>query len=334
MKKNIDILLSVIDNYGDMGFACELLIWLERVYPWVFVYDIWTDDVWAVTSFFERNRGSLSEYRVNMMEKFCEEIQSSFCISLFHGFIPDIRFFQNPSMILRVDYLSLDPLWVGHHEKEHIGSTEGRKIIEIIPSPLPEGGGIFPCLLWKHTRQDIADMFSLDISKEWISIFVYPETLSSCIDFSDIPPDREILLLWSTRGMHPEAKDKHIHFFPFLTLELFHHVLAHSLWSIIRGELSWMNMVALEKPFFWDMYKSLGGFPEEQSRQFLELFEVSSNYRGIHNHINTGFPWKFSLHECEYLLMSWKWNMSLKKKKPKDLIHEVKKFIDSFYFSL
>lgn len=133
-------------------------------------------------------------------------------------------------------------------------------------------------------------MFSLDFSKEWISIFVYPETLSSCIDFSDIPPDREILLLGIPTEMQKQIPHTSIHFLPFLSLDIFHHVLAHSLWSIIRGELSWMNMVALEKPFFWDMYKSLGGFPEEQSRQFLELFEVSSNYRGIHNHINTGFP--------------------------------------------
>ncbi len=98
-------------------------------------------------SFFEKNRDSLPGYSVNMLEKFGEENLSSFCISLFHGFIPERRFFQNPSMILRVDYLSLDPVWMRNHEKEHIGSTEGRKIREIIPSPLPDGGGIFPCLI-------------------------------------------------------------------------------------------------------------------------------------------------------------------------------------------
>lgn len=73
-----------------------------------------------------------------MLEKFGEDNQSSFCISLFHGFIPERRFFQNPSMILRIDYLSLDRVWMRNHEKEHIGSTEGRKIIEIIPSPFPQ----------------------------------------------------------------------------------------------------------------------------------------------------------------------------------------------------
>ncbi len=133
-------------------------------------------------------------------------------------------------------------------------------------------------------------MFSLDFSKEWISIFVYPETLTSCIDFSDIPPDRAILLLGVSKEIQKQFVHKNIHFLPFLSIELFHHILDFSLWSIIRGEISWMNMVALGKPFFWDIYKSLGGFPEEHDRQFLELFEISTNYRDIHNRINMCFP--------------------------------------------
>lgn len=133
-------------------------------------------------------------------------------------------------------------------------------------------------------------MFSLDFSKEWISIFVYPQTLSVHIDFTIVPHDREILLLGVPIETQKQSIYKNIHYLPFLSLDLFHHILAQSFWSIIRGELSWMNVVALEKPFFWDMYKSLGGFPEEQSRQFLELSEATASYRDIHNHINTGFP--------------------------------------------
>jgi hypothetical protein len=48
----IDILLSVVDNYGDIGFALELVYSLEYLSPDRYSYTIWTDNLSSVERFF------------------------------------------------------------------------------------------------------------------------------------------------------------------------------------------------------------------------------------------------------------------------------------------
>jgi hypothetical protein len=62
--------------------------------------------------------------------------KSAIALSILHSPIPDIDLFEPHTLILRIDYVSLDPLWVAYNETEHISSTADRQIIEIIPSPL------------------------------------------------------------------------------------------------------------------------------------------------------------------------------------------------------
>ena len=57
-------------------------------------------------------------------------------ISILPSPIPDLDLFAPHALILRLDYISLDPLWLIYNETEHIASTADRQIIEIIPSPL------------------------------------------------------------------------------------------------------------------------------------------------------------------------------------------------------
>jgi hypothetical protein len=47
----IDIFVTVIDNYGDMGFACELISAIEQEYGEQYTCVIWTDDVMAMSDF-------------------------------------------------------------------------------------------------------------------------------------------------------------------------------------------------------------------------------------------------------------------------------------------
>ena len=47
----IDIFVDIVDNYGDMGFACESILALETEYPGIFTYVIWTNNTQKMTSF-------------------------------------------------------------------------------------------------------------------------------------------------------------------------------------------------------------------------------------------------------------------------------------------
>jgi hypothetical protein len=133
----IDIILSVIDNFGDVGFAVELIAGIEREYPGLYETIIWTDSVDLVVGFTNQNKDILGAYHVEHIGEFGRERLSHLALSLFHAPIPDAQFFALQSLVLRIDYLSLDPTWVRHHSSAHIESSQDRQIIEIIPSPLP-----------------------------------------------------------------------------------------------------------------------------------------------------------------------------------------------------
>ncbi len=140
MKKNIDIIFSVIDNYGDMGFTAELLIGIEQVNPGEYAFTIWTDHVPLVEQFFSCNQENLPEYTVQLRHNFGNVRKSQCTFTLFHALLPDRHYFEDNSLVLRVDYLSFDPVWNQYHESEHISSTLHHRVIEIIPSVLPHTG--------------------------------------------------------------------------------------------------------------------------------------------------------------------------------------------------
>lgn len=62
--------------------------------------------------------------------------RSAIGISILHAPIPGMDFFVPRALILRVDYLSLDPNWISQNGTEYILSTPDRQIIELIPSVL------------------------------------------------------------------------------------------------------------------------------------------------------------------------------------------------------
>ena len=66
----------------------------------------------------------------------------------------------------------------------------------------------------------------------------------------------------------------------------FYLLIDTSQFVIIRGEVSFAHVIQGSIPFFWDMYKSIGGFPSEQSKQFLSMIEANSEYREIHQILN------------------------------------------------
>lgn len=137
MKKNIDVIFSVIDNYGDMGFTAELLIGIEKASPDIYHFTIWTDNIDVVESFFILNQEYLPAYSIHARQDFGKTRKSQCAFALFHALIPDQQYFEQNSLTLRVDYLSFDPVWNQYHESEHISSTSSHCVIELIPSVFP-----------------------------------------------------------------------------------------------------------------------------------------------------------------------------------------------------
>ena len=74
----------------------------------------------------------------------------------------------------------------------------------------------------------------------------------------------------------------------FLKIDEYYELFHLADMNIIRGDGSIVQAIHTEKPFLWDIYKEIGGFPESISDQFLDFLKPSSSYIDIHNEFNTG----------------------------------------------
>ena len=136
MKKQvINICVAVIDNFGDMGFACELIASMESLKSGRYHFDIWTDDRVRVEGFFSMNSDILGTYTVRDTYQISEKI-GNITFLLFHHPLPLEYVKSEKELIFRIDYLSFDPEWTSKNGAEHIDSTPECTIIELIPSPL------------------------------------------------------------------------------------------------------------------------------------------------------------------------------------------------------
>ncbi len=127
---------------------------------------------------------------------------------------------------------------------------------------------------------------------------------------------------------------ENIIFLPFVSLDIFHHLIAESEWSIVRGEVSFVSTVALGKPFFWDMYKEIGGFHSLQSEQFLETFLADEIYRDIHSRLNRREEKRVLFSELSKVTRENDDILRFPLEHTNNLIVEIKKYIDRFEFSL
>ncbi len=326
----IDILLSVVDNYGDMGFACELVISFEQAYPSEHHFRIFTDNVEKVGEFFLRNKHLLGKYEITSYNEFIPEGSSDILFALFHFPIP--TFHDNTRrLILRFDYISFDPVWLAHNENEHIYSTEHTKVIEVIPSPIRWG-----CWLIHHhspesTRETWLKQNNLSqdlASKKWVTMFMYDSTIEH-IDFSGFPGD---VCIFVFSEKYPIQKN--IIVLQFLSLDAYYSLLKISDCNIVRGEVSFVQSLLSGKPFLWDMYKGKGWFPNEQSEQFLTYGNFSDIYKESHFIVNQQVEGKIIYQDINSLMKDPGIFSVYQEHKIKDLTRETKKHIDRFYFSL
>ena len=86
----IDILLNVIDNFGDIGFCSELISAWRREVDTDSIFCIWTNNTSAVSSFVDKNRHILGRIEIKHIDDFGRERLSNIVLALFHADIPDV----------------------------------------------------------------------------------------------------------------------------------------------------------------------------------------------------------------------------------------------------
>jgi len=328
-QPTIDIILSVIDNYGDIGFACELMAAWRREVGTETIFVIWTDHIPEVTSFVDKNRHLLGEVEIHDYSLFWALRRTSVVWDLFHAKIPERQYFSEGTLILRIDYLSFDSSWTVHHLDEHIASTGSRQIIEVIPSPLSGGWGLIPAYDTGISRYDLATTYWLDEGKEWIVVFAYPSTME-VLYFDTIDKGSQVLVFGSEKIFEQENIIK----MPWVDIATWHALVDESAWTLVRGEVSAVASIVRDKLAFWDMYKMIGGFHSEQSEAYLTMIHTNDIYRDIHKRLNGQKTWGIMWSELEKYIKKYSIPTIPASERTKNLITEIKKCIDSHEFSI
>jgi hypothetical protein len=343
----IDIILSVIDNYGDIGFACELIAAWRREIGSDTTFVIWTNQVSQVTSFVSKNQHLLGKVEIQRKGDFWKARLSDIALALFHADIPEIEYFTKGALVLRIDYLSFDKTWLVHHLHEHIASTSDRRIIEVIPSPIPESAWLLYPYDTSITRDILANTYNLDRDKNWIIVFAYPSTLQDILTFDNIDNHTQVLVfgieredmtfLQSTKARLRAVgpwNDGDMIWIPWVDIATWHALVDESAWTLVRGEVSAVASIMRGKLAFWDMYKEIGWLNHEQSKDYLNMSSTDSAYRDIHERLNWQKTWWIYWSELEQYIQKNSIPQMYGRERTKNLITEIKKCIDSHEFSI
>lgn len=321
-QKNIDIFVTIIDNFGDIWFVLETILYFQNKYPNQYFFTIWTNEDLKLQKIFELNNltDNIKIDNVDNWRKFGEV-----AISFLHSDFPKGEY----GLVLRVDYLSLNDDWLEYNNKFHISSTEKNKIIELIPSPKSSGSWLLPFSINHENKIFFEDFLrqnlsNIDKSKKILSMFVYGDTLKK-IDF-DLDKNLEILV-FGVKNLENKNFPKNVHFMSFLNIENFYNILYFSDYIITRGEASFMQILQFGKPFLWDIYHTIWGFPDEQSEEFLDFLWVSEDFANLQKKL-----WhsdKISISE----IVDWLENSTkfFPKREYKNLAEEIKKFLDEYF---
>lgn len=269
-KIHIDAFVSIIDNFGDMGFVLEFVKYFEQKYGEAYSFHIFTNEKIVLQNIFSLNDISQNTEIIDVEDwRKCGDT----AIVFLHAEFPREAY----RMVFRVDYLSFDSEWLSQNNTEHIASTSAHRIVEYIPSPLPGGAGLLPKISSGISFEEIAAKYHLHAYKKLFSIFSYADTLAK-IDFENIPDGVQVAIFGAKNFAQ---KSENIIVMPFVSVDEMYTIFENSEYIVTRGEVSFMQVLQMGKPFFWDMYHTIGGFPELQSKQFLSFIGASENYKNL-----------------------------------------------------
>ncbi len=320
-QKNIDIFVEIIDNFGDMGFVGEFLYYFDKNFDKNFSFSIYTNQKEILKNFLNlQNIANIP--KIHSVEQW--QKAGDIAISFFHSPVKKGIY----SLTLRVDYLSMNDTWLDNNFGEHIFSQKNFPIIELIPSPKNTGSGLLPAIPQKFSKNFFAEKYQLNINKKWFSIFCYGDTLTK-LDLENIPKNIEICL-FGTKNFK-KTNQKNIFILPMMSFEEMYNFFQNSDYIITRGEVSFSQVLQMWKPFLWDIYHAIGGFPTEQSEEYLRFMNFSKNFEKLQ---------KKMWHNNEYITLDeiiiWLKNeaKNFKKRKIKNFCEEVKNLLDKYENSI
>lgn len=275
----VDIYAEVIDNYGDMAFAINLI---EQVHMRSDEKIRLFSNSQEVYTLFVGNlrKPNLVEYRdfstlqdtppsTQIWNLFDKKIPYTYLESF--DFQIDIINFSY--FLLHEQKNLLSPSIASLHKKE-VYRNKNISVRSCIVSLLP--GTAWVCIhdiSENKEKEDVLQKLGKNTEyasrKKWVSIFAYPETLKKMKEF--IKQENEILFI--IIGKHELVWDNIISL-PFQSLKEYRALLCVCNINIVRGENSLIDAILAGKAFLWDIYKERNGAHEEKIEDFIEFLKV------------------------------------------------------------
>lgn len=291
---SIDFYVSVIDNYGDMGFAVNLALSLQEKYPNMSIR-FFSDDENLFQKFFRGNTPEWIEYlSLDTVDKESPPAPAKLICNLFDRPLPKIYLAKFPyeKTIVSFSYFLLHSGLESLHKTMYVLESGYDTVIHFIPSLLPLGGGIIinPIieerrreLLWdglipgrkRFLREMNGANFPIhsenqDIcEKKWISIFVYRETLEKILPI--IESDISNTVFWICGDTQWMGESPSYRIFPFLSLEDYGVFQSLCDANIVRWENSLCQSLLSGRPALWDIYKESNGAHLEKIEDYLSF---------------------------------------------------------------
>ncbi|MDD2916856.1 MAG: elongation factor P maturation arginine rhamnosyltransferase EarP [Candidatus Gracilibacteria bacterium] len=292
---SIDFYVSVIDNYGDMGFAVNLAHTLHAKYPNT-VFRFFSDNEPLFRVFFPNSIPPWVEYLPLEILSRTEGIPtpSRLIYSFFDYKLPKAYLvrFPFPKTIVVFSYFLLHKGLESLHGTTYVLENGYDTVIHFVPSLLPGGGGI---ILNPQIEQEKKKLLRLPIvearkqflehidcqneaeadiyEKKWVSIFVYQDTLAEILPV--IVSDQSDAVYWICGNPTGIQETAHCRFLPFLSLVDYGVFLSLCDANIVRGENSLCQALISGKPTLWDIYKESNGAHREKIEDYCHFLKYT-----------------------------------------------------------
>lgn len=290
--KTIDFYVSVIDNYGDMGFAVNLAQTLHARYPHM-AFRFFCDNENLFRKFFPDSvPGWIGYFSLEILTQSNTPTPSSMICSFFDYKIPKeyLARFDYPKTIVVFSYFLLHQGLESLHATKYTLENGHDTIIHFVPSLLSGGGWIIVNpeiqegkskllnMPMGTARQNFLNQIGYTVTpiglceRSWISVFVYEKTLEQILPA--IAHDTSDTIYWICGNPSWVQENSRIRILPFLSLRDYGVFLSLCDANVVRWENSLCQALLSGKPALWDIYKESNGAHDEKINDYLMFLET------------------------------------------------------------
>ena len=247
--QNIDIYVDVIDNFWDMWFAFDIAKNLIKNDENRFIRFFWNDKELFLKLSWNKDILNIKYFDLTEINalKPSEIILNFFDRKIDYDFLNKFEF--------NINLIIFWYFWI-HNWIQSLHNTfyeqKNVSVTHFIPSVLENTGWIILQDFWKNiTKKSFFPWKNDDFyQKNWISVFVYPETFEIIKDL--ILKDKENLyFIFDDRN---KLSWENIIQMPFLEIDEYYNFLKVCQKNIVRGENSFIKAILAWKPYLWDIY--------------------------------------------------------------------------------